>query len=102
MTNSIGSLPQNQAATDVASQKTDAASPKSQAAPAQGSGANEAVTISDAATVSTNLLAAARSSDGIDHAAVQRLSSAIQNGTYNVSPDDLAGAMIGAAKARSS
>jgi len=102
MTNSIGSLPQNQVATDVVSQKADAAAPKRQTATAGGTAANEAVTISDAATFSTNLLAFARSSDGIDHAAVKSLGSAIQNGTYNVSPGDLATALIGAAKAKSS
>jgi flagellar biosynthesis anti-sigma factor FlgM len=102
MTNSIGSLPQNRPATDVASQKTDSAAPKAQTATAEAAAGNEAVTISDAATFSTNLLASARASDGIDHAAVQRLSSALQNGTYNVSPGDLATALIGAAKAKSS
>jgi flagellar biosynthesis anti-sigma factor FlgM len=99
MTNTIGSLPQSQAVSDVTGQKTEPPVARSQASSAGSAGANEAVTVSDSAKFSTGLLEAARSSNGVDHAAVQRLSAAIQNGSYNLSPEDLAGAMIAVAKA---
>jgi flagellar biosynthesis anti-sigma factor FlgM len=50
----------------------------------------EAVTVSSDASTSTELLASARSADGINQSVVSALRSAVQNGTYNVSPEDLA------------
>jgi flagellar biosynthesis anti-sigma factor FlgM len=60
--------------------------------------AGEAVTVSADANTSTQLLDAARNADGMDDAAVQRLRSAVQGGTYDVSPQDLARAMTNAAR----
>jgi len=50
----------------------------------------EAVTVSSDASTSTELLASARSADGINQSVVSALRSAVQNGAYNVSPEDLA------------
>jgi negative regulator of flagellin synthesis FlgM len=83
----------------VTGQTSEPVSGRTPAAAPAAAGGGEAVTVSDAAKFSTDLLESARASDGIDHAAVQQLSTAIQKGTYNVSPDDLAGALINAAKA---
>ena len=61
--------------------------------PPQGSAPleqNEVVTLSAQAADATSLLTASRDSDGIDHQAVGQIRSAIENGTYNVSPEDLA------------
>jgi negative regulator of flagellin synthesis FlgM len=65
-----------------------AAPPSAAAAPE-----SDSVTLSAAAQTSAQLLGAASSSDGIDHAAVAQIRSALQAGTYNVSPEDLAQAI---------
>jgi len=99
MTTSIGGFNQAHNDTNVEGRSASAVPPaSSQANTVAASAGGEAVTVSSDATFSTDLLNAARSSDGIDHAAVARLSTAMQNGSYNVSPEDLAGAMINAAK----
>ncbi|HQT47190.1 MAG: flagellar biosynthesis anti-sigma factor FlgM [Acidocella sp. 20-63-7] len=54
---------------------------------------SDSVTLSAAAQTSTQLLNAARNSDGINHAAVAQIRSAIQSGTYNVAPEKLAQAI---------
>jgi flagellar biosynthesis anti-sigma factor FlgM len=69
-----------------------------QAASGAETAAGEAVTVSADANTSTQLLDAARNADGMDDAAVQRLRSAVQSGTYDVSPQDLARAMTNAAR----
>ncbi|GAB0116645.1 flagellar biosynthesis anti-sigma factor FlgM [Acidisoma sp. 7E03] len=85
-----GSVP---AASEAAPQVTraqskDAALPSYQsAAPAIG---GEAATITDGARATAQLLDHARAADGVDHAAVTRLRTAIHAGTYDVSPDALA------------
>ena len=56
--------------------------------------AAEAVTVSADANATTQLLDAARNADGIDHSSVASLRAAVQNGTYNVSPEDLAQSII--------
>ena len=61
----------------------------------------EAVTLSDAAQTSTQLLSSAQRSDGMDHAAVARIRSALASGNYNVAPEDLAQAMVTVLKATS-
>jgi negative regulator of flagellin synthesis FlgM len=53
----------------------------------------EAVTLSAAAQTSTQLLSAARDATGINQAAVAQIRAAIANGTYNVSPENLAQAI---------
>jgi flagellar biosynthesis anti-sigma factor FlgM len=54
---------------------------------------SEAVTISQAAQTTTQLLNAARGASGVDQAAVQQIRTALQNGSYNVAPEDLAQAI---------
>ncbi len=61
--------------------------------PASALAQSEAVTLSPAAQATAKLLASAQSSDGIDHAAVAQIKAAIANGSYNVSPEDLANAI---------
>lgn len=53
----------------------------------------DSVTLSAAAQTSTTLLNAARDSSGVDHANVSAIKAALANGTYNVSPEDLAQAI---------
>jgi flagellar biosynthesis anti-sigma factor FlgM len=59
----------------------------------------EAVTLSDAAQTSTQLLTSARQADGVDHAMVARVRNALAGGNYNVAPEDLARAMVTVLKA---
>ncbi len=54
---------------------------------------SDSVTLSAAAQTSTQLLGASRAADGINHAAVAQIRSALQAGTYNVAPEDLAQAI---------
>jgi len=58
----------------------------------------EAVTLSSAAQITTQLLDAARTAPGIDAAAVAQARAAIQSGSYNVAPQDLASAITAAFK----
>jgi flagellar biosynthesis anti-sigma factor FlgM len=55
---------------------------------------NEAVTLSAAAQTTTQLLGAAQDSEGINHEAVAQIRNALQAGTYNVAPEDLAQAIV--------
>jgi flagellar biosynthesis anti-sigma factor FlgM len=59
-------------------------------------GAGEEVTVSADAATTTQLLDAARGADGVNHGAVQQVRSAIQSGTYQVSPSALAKSISGA------
>jgi len=64
------------------------------AAPAEAPAAqSEAVTLSEAAQTTTQLLDAARQSEGINQEAVAQIRAALQNGSYNVAPEDLAQAI---------
>jgi flagellar biosynthesis anti-sigma factor FlgM len=69
------------------------AAPK--AAPSANSAASqsEEVTLSASAQATTQLLDAARQSDGIDQAAVAGIRAALASGSYNVAPEDLAQAI---------
>jgi len=58
----------------------------------------EAVTVSADAETTTQLLDAARGADGVDQTSVARLRGAVQDGSYDVSPDNLARAITGALK----
>lgn len=106
MTNIINSAAQHQAMPDPAdaASGTTAARPlgTALASPDIAVSAGEAVTVSAGAQTMTQLLDAARGASGVDQAAVQTLRSAVQGGTYNVSPDSLARAMAGAFKEISS
>ncbi|MGO9817698.1 MAG: flagellar biosynthesis anti-sigma factor FlgM [Acidocella sp.] len=70
-------------------------------AAAEATPQTEAVTLSDAAQTSTQLLSSAHQSDGMDHAEVARIRSALATGNYNVAPEDLAQAMVTVLKATS-
>ncbi len=62
----------------------------------QGSGSmpqTEAVTLSEAAQTSTQLLSAARDSQGVNQEAVTQIRGALAAGSYNVAPEDLAQAI---------
>ena len=66
------------------------------AKPAQQAEANtdvESVTLSTAAQTNAALLGAAHNANGIDQSHVSAIKAALANGTYNVSPEDLAGAI---------
>ncbi len=78
-------------ATDAASPPQAAAKPQA-AAPAQPA-QTDSVTLSTAAQASTALLTAARGSSGIDQPNVNAIKTALANGSYNVSPEDLAQAI---------
>jgi len=58
----------------------------------------EQVSLSSDAAAGTQLLDAARNAEGVDPATIQKVKTAIQNGTYDVSPDKLAQSIIGAMK----
>jgi flagellar biosynthesis anti-sigma factor FlgM len=58
----------------------------------------EAVTLSSGAQITTQLLDAARAASGVDQNAVTQARTAIQSGSYNVSPQDLANAITNAFK----
>jgi flagellar biosynthesis anti-sigma factor FlgM len=101
MTSSITSLSQN-APTPEGGQAgrlgTVKSSPQTGAGALTASQPGEAVTLSAAAQITTQLLDAARVAPGLDSAAVTQARAAIQSGTYNVSPQDLAGAITAAFK----
>jgi flagellar biosynthesis anti-sigma factor FlgM len=99
MTNSIGSLPGQTAGAATSATATAPAKPVGGADGAKTPAAQggEAVTLSADAQTTASLLDAARGADGVDAARVAQLRSAVQAGTYNVLPDDVAKAIIGAA-----
>lgn len=67
-----------------------------QANHSQATAANEAVTLTQNATISAQLLSNARQAPGVDSQAVKTLKSAIQNNLFTVSPDTLASAITSA------
>jgi flagellar biosynthesis anti-sigma factor FlgM len=71
-----------------------AASSGSTAAAPEG----EAVTLTQDAQTSTDLLEAARAAPGIDQQAVQSVKDAIGSGTYQVPPENLAASIVAALK----
>ena len=92
----ISPLSKNPEASEQAPQANAAlaASATADAAAAKHAPANsDAVTVSKDALIAAQLLAAARNSDGVDQAAVDRLKSQIQSGTYHVAPEKLAAAL---------
>jgi flagellar biosynthesis anti-sigma factor FlgM len=92
MTNSISSLTAGQIAAETANAPT--ATPRAGApVGAAASGQSEAVTLSPNAQTAAQLLAAAQASDGVDAKTVSSLKAALQNGSYNVAPGDLAQAI---------
>ena|ERR1700722_5096269 len=100
MTSSINALGQGQVAPEVAGQNDAAAVARAGVAAeiATGETSGEAVTLSADAQTTTQLLDAARDSNGVDGQAVAQLRAAVQNGTFNVSPDTLARSIRSAMK----
>jgi flagellar biosynthesis anti-sigma factor FlgM len=100
MTSSINALGQSQLAPEIAGQTETPATTRADTAAesAQSESSGEAVTLSDDAQATTQLLGAARNSSGVNEQAVAQLRAAIQNGTYDVSPDTLARSISSAAK----
>lgn len=97
MSNTISPFSQTPPPAQAAPQATAQAAPPvpGTTPPAQTSSTaqSDSVTLSAAAQTSTQLLSAARNSDGINQTAVAQIRSAIQSGTYNVAPEDLAQAI---------
>jgi negative regulator of flagellin synthesis FlgM len=94
MTNTISPFSQTPLLADSAG--TSPAKPASSvpADSAADTSQSEAVTLSAAAQTTTQLLGAAQDSDGINQEAVAQIRSALQAGTYNVAPEDLAQAIV--------
>jgi flagellar biosynthesis anti-sigma factor FlgM len=67
--------------------------PASQTSDSSAASPSEAVTLSAAAQTTTQLLTAARNADGFNQTAVDQIRGALQAGTYNVAPEDLAQAI---------
>jgi len=106
MTNIINSAAQPQSTPEPADATRGAAALRPlgtvSASPEITTTSGEAVSVSADAQTMTQLLDGARSAGGVDQAAVQKLRSAVQGGTYNVSPETLARAIAGAFKEISS
>lgn len=100
MTNTIPALPSLPASVVTNDTSNTAASTK-QDTTAESVPQTEAVTLSDAAQITTKLFSAAQQSDGIDAATVARIRNALGSGNYNVAPEDLAQAMATVLKATS-
>ncbi|HEY1858025.1 flagellar biosynthesis anti-sigma factor FlgM [Acidocella sp.] len=101
MSSSINALGLSQVAPEIAGQgdaqattRAGAAAESTQSAGSSG----EAVTLSDDAQTTTQLLGAARNSSGVNEQAVAQLRASVQNGTYDVSPDTLARSITSAVK----
>jgi flagellar biosynthesis anti-sigma factor FlgM len=92
MTNSISSLTPGQLSAEAASTAPVSARGGAGAGTA-AAGESEAVTLSPNAQAAAQLLAAAQASDGVDAKSVSYLKTALQNGSYNVAPEDLAQAI---------
>jgi len=100
MTSRINSYPTSaslpaasEAATPAVRAQTRDAQPSALAASAS---ASEAVTITDSARATAQLLDQARAADGIDHTAVTQLKAAVQSGSYAVPADALAASITSA------
>ncbi|MDE8349112.1 MAG: flagellar biosynthesis anti-sigma factor FlgM [Acidocella sp.] len=101
MTNIINSGMPSQTIGDApASSNVRLATPQAQGGTATAT--SEAVTVSANAQVTTQLLDAARASDGVNSSAVAQIRTGIQAGTYNVTPEALANAIAAALKGRTS
>jgi flagellar biosynthesis anti-sigma factor FlgM len=94
MTNTISPLPQTPP--PAATLGEPSGPPARPTAPAGGASAapqGEAVTLSEAAQTTTQLLNAAREANGVNQSAVEQIRGALANGSYNVAPADLAQAI---------
>ena len=100
MSSSINALGQSQVGPEIAGQNEASATTRTDAVgdSTQSASSGEAVTLSDDAQTTTQLLGAAMNASGVNEQAVAQLRASIQNGTYDVSPDTLARAISSAAK----
>ncbi len=98
MTSGIRPYSGNELAHEVATSGSSATSAQvtGETTHSQATPANEAVTLTQNATISAQLLANARQAPGIDSQAVKTLKTAIQSNLFTVSPDNLAGAITSA------
>lgn len=102
MTNTIGPVSSGhiaeQAASEAASHGAAGQKPAAahQAPPGGAARAGEAVTLSATSQTTAQLLEAARAADGVDQARVAQLRGAVQDGSYNVAPEDVARAIASA------
>lgn len=102
MTNRINAYPPSQAVAGTADTagpvvRSQSKDTLAQAAPTDpAAAASEAVTITGTARASARLLDQARAADGIDHAAVAQLKTAIQSQSYNVPAEQLASSIVSA------
>ncbi len=71
-----------------------AAKAPGQAAVAESAPTNDSVTLTQNAQTSARLLASAQAADGFDGQAVAGLAAAIQSGSFDISPDQLAASII--------
>jgi flagellar biosynthesis anti-sigma factor FlgM len=94
MTNTISPFRQTPPpATNVPEPPSTPAKPAASGSASSAPSQSEAVTLSEAAQTTTQLLNAARDSNGINQSAVDQIRGALANGSYNVSPADLAQAI---------
>ncbi|OYV33320.1 MAG: flagellar biosynthesis anti-sigma factor FlgM [Acidocella sp. 20-61-6] len=104
MTNVINTGLSNQAISNAPVSTNTANNGRPATAPNTGqlAATSEAVTVSAGAQITTQLLGAARTATGVNTAAVMQIRSSIQNGTYNITPENLANAMAAALKDKTS
>ena len=94
MTNIIGPLGYSAATQAQAAQEQVATSPSgTKTAPQNEASKTDSVTLSAAAQTNAALVKSAQQADGVDHGTVASIKAALANGSYNVSPDDLAHAI---------
>jgi flagellar biosynthesis anti-sigma factor FlgM len=94
MTNTISPLPQTPPPAATLGETNPApAKPAAPAGESNTASQSEAVTLSEAAQTTTQLLNAAREANSVNQSAVEQIRGALANGSYNVSPADLAQAI---------
>lgn len=94
MTNVVGPLGGYAATAQAQAQEqvaTQSSGPKT--VPQNESPKTDSVTLSAAAQTNAALVKSAQEADGVDHNTVASIKAALANGSYNVSPDDLAQAI---------
>ncbi|OYY00616.1 MAG: flagellar biosynthesis anti-sigma factor FlgM [Acidocella sp. 35-58-6] len=104
MTNVINTGLSSQAVANTPMTTNAAGNGRPAVAPSIGPAAatSEAVTVSTGAQITTQLLDAARAATGVNTTTVMQIRSNIQNGTYNVTPENLASSMAAALKDKTS
>lgn len=93
MTNPISAVPQTPLPPEASAAPNGPAAVKPDTPGSAAAPQGEAVTLSAAAQTTTQLLSAARDSSGVNQSAVEQIRGALQAGSYNVAPEDLAQAI---------